>query len=77
MKTRKNYKNIGFSGKCPKSKMTPFFEKVFLTWVKKWALFTNCVFEKLCSSENTMSIVLAAKHSSCNKQLYVEETENL
>ena len=34
--------------------------------------FTNCVFEKLCSSENTVFRVFSAKHSSCNKKLYVE-----
>ena len=40
--------------------------------------FTNCVFEKLCSSENTSFIVFSAKHSSCNKKLYVDKkTENL
>ena len=34
---------------------------------------TNCVFEKLCSSENPIFIVLSAKHSSCNKKRYVEK----
>ena len=39
-----------------------------------WKLgFTNCVFEKLCSSENTRFIVFSAKNSSCNKKLYVEK----
>ena len=38
--------------------------------------FTNCVFEKLCSSENTIFIVFSAKHSSCNKKAVVEKTEN-
>ena len=48
---QKNYKNSGVSGHCPKPKMTPFLEKgVFLKWAKKVG-FTNCVFEKLCSSE--------------------------
>ena len=27
VKTRKNYKNSGFSGNCPKPKMTLFFER--------------------------------------------------
>ena len=50
--TRKNYKNSGFSGNCPKPKMTFFLKKVsFLTWVK---IGFYCVFEKLCSSENTI-----------------------
>ena len=30
--------------------------------------FTNCVFEKLCSSETTIFIVFSAKHSNCNKK---------
>ena len=28
--------------------------------------FTNCVFEKLCFSENTIFIVFSEKNSSCN-----------
>ena len=64
---RKNYKNCGFSGNCPKPKMTPFvLKKVFFEMVENLG-FTNCVFEKLCSSENTIFIVFSAKHSSCNK----------
>ena len=35
--------------------------------------FTNYVFEKLCSSESTIFIVFSAKHSNCNKKLYVEK----
>ena len=51
VQTGKNYKNSGFSGNCPKPKMTPFFWKMcFLTWVKKWVLLTvflkSCVFWK-------------------------------
>ena len=38
-----------------------------LAWVKKVG-FTNCVFEKLCSSENILFIVFSAKHSSCSKK---------
>ena len=71
--------NCGFSGNCPKPKMTPFFGKrCFLTWVKKWA-FTNCVFEKLCSSENTIFIFFSAKHNSCNKKAvcWKKNTENV
>ena len=30
--------------------------------------FANCVFEKLCSSQNTIFVVFSAKHSSCNKK---------
>ena len=45
--------------------MTPFFlENVFLF---------NSVFEKLCSSENTIFIVFSAEHSSCNENMYVEK----
>ena len=51
VQTRKNYKKCGFSGNCPKAKMTPFFGKrCFLTWVKKWVLLIvflkSCVFLK-------------------------------
>ena len=61
--TRKNYKNSGFSGNCPKAKMTPFFlKKVFFDMGEKVGL-ANCVFEKLCFPESTIFIVLSAKHS--------------
>ena len=47
MKTRKIYKNSGFSEACPKPKMTFLFGKgVVLIWVKKWVLLT--VFLKSC-----------------------------
>ena len=39
--------------------------------------FTNCVFEKLCSSENTTFIVFSANTEVVVKKLYVEQTENL
>ena len=39
-----------------------FFEKVFFDMGEKVG-FTNCVFEKLCFSENTIFIVFSAKHS--------------
>ena len=35
--------------------------------------FASCVFDKLCSSENTIFIVFSAKQSSCNKKLHVEK----
>ena len=35
--------------------------------------FTNCVFEKLCFSENTIFIVFSAKHSFSKQKLYVEK----
>ena len=44
-----------FQRKLPKTKMTPFLlKKVFWGWAKR-CFFTNCVFEKLCSLENTIS----------------------
>ena len=49
-----------------------FRKRCFLTWVKKWVLLT-AFFEKLCSSENTVFIVFSA-NSSCNKKLYVENS---
>ena len=55
------------SAKLPKTKNDTLFEKVFFFDMgEKWG-FTNCVFEKLCSSESTSFIVFSAKHSSCNK----------
>ena len=40
--------------------------------------FTNCVFEKLCFPENTIFIVLSAKHSfSKIKTVCRKKTENL
>ena len=41
---------------------TFFLKRVFFDMVEKLG-FTNCVFEKLCLSENTMVIVFSAKHS--------------
>ena len=35
--------------------------------------FTNCVFEKLCFSENTIFIVFSAKHSFSKAKMYVEK----
>ena len=61
---------IVVSAELPKTKNdTFFFEKgVFFFDMGEKVGFTNCVFEKLCSSENTIFIVLSAKHSSCNKK---------
>ena len=57
--------------------MTPFFEKgVFFDMGEKLG-FTNCVFEKLCSSENTIFIVFSAKHSSCNKKAVCWEKQKI
>ena len=47
---QENYKNSAFSENCPKPKMTPFFKMVFFDIGER-------VFEKLCSSENTIFIV--------------------
>ena len=63
VKTRTNYKNSGFSGNCPTTKMTFFFQKGFFDMGEKVG-FTKCIFEKLCSSK----IVVFSKHSSCNKK---------
>ena len=51
--TAKNYENSGFSRSCPKPKMTLFSEKGVFGMGEK-VVSTNCVFEKLCSSENTV-----------------------
>ena len=39
--------------------------------------FTNCVFEKMCFSENTIFMVFSEKHSSCNKKLHVEKKQKI
>ena len=67
METRKTIK-IVVSAEIVQNlnKMTSFL-KVFLDMGENLG-FTNCVFEKLCSSENTIFIVFSAKHSSCNKK---------
>ena len=53
--------------------MTPFFEKgVFFDMGEKVG-FTNCVFENLCSSENTIFIVLSENTAVATKKLYVEK----
>ena len=47
--SQENYKNSGFSGNCPKPKVTPFFgKKCLLARAKKWFLLT--VFLKSCAS---------------------------
>ena len=76
-KPEKNIKYDGFSGNCPKPKMTPFFwKRCFLTWVERLG-FTNCVFEKLCSSENTIFIVFSEKHCSCNQKAVCWEKQKI
>ena len=62
VQSRKHYKNRGFSGNCKNKNDTFFWKKVFFDMVEKVG-FTNCVFEKLCLSENTIFIVFSAKHS--------------
>ena len=38
--------------------------------------FTNCVFGKRCFAENTIFIVLSAKHSNCRKHVCWTKAEN-
>ena len=78
VQTRKHYKNSGFSGNCPKPKMTLFFGKrCFLKWVKKWVLLT--VFLKSCVffSENTIFIMFSEKHSSCNTNTVCKQKQKI
>ena len=59
--SRKHYKNSGFSGNWPKHKNDTFLlKKVFFDMGEKVG-FTNCVCEKLCSSENTILTVFSEK----------------
>ena len=57
VQTRKNCKNSGFSGNCPKPKTTPLFWKKVFSDMGEQVGFTNCVFEKLCFAENTIFIM--------------------
>ena len=66
--TRNNSKNGGFSGDLPKTKNDIFLEKGVFGVCEK-VVFTNCVFEKLCSSESIIFIVFSTKHSSCSKKI--------
>ena len=77
VQTRKNYKNSGFSGNCPKPKMTPFFGKgCFLTWVKKWVLLT--VFFKSCVFLKTQFLSCFQQNTAFQKQkLYVEKKQKI
>ena len=53
--------------------MTPFFGKAVFDMGEKVG-FTNCVFEKVCFSENTIFIVFSAKHSfSKNKNCMMKK----
>ena len=71
-KTSKNKKIVVSAEIAQNQKRHLFFEKGVSDMGEKVG-FTNCVFEKLCSSENTMFIEFSAKHSNCNKKLYVEQ----
>ena len=53
-----------------------FWKKGFFDMVEKVG-FTNCVFEKLCFSENIIFIVFSAKHSFLKKTVCWQKTENL
>ena len=67
----------GFSGNCPKPKMTPFLGKrCFLTWVKKWVLLT--VFLKSCVLLKTLFYsVFRQTQLFRNKICMLNKTENL
>ena len=70
VKTRQNNKNSGFSGNCPKPKMTPlFWKRVFFSMGEK-VIFTNCVFAKLCHS---IFLCFQQNTAVAVKQMYVEK----
>ena len=60
-------KNVVSAEIAQNQKWHLLFEKGFFDMGERVG-FTNCVFEKLCSSEDAIFIVLSAKHSSCNKK---------
>ena len=76
VQTKKNNKNSGFNGNCPKPKMTPFFGKrCFLTWLKKWALLT--VFLKSCVFLKTRFHIVFQQNTALQKQkVYAQKTDN-
>ena len=57
--------NFWFQQKLPKTKT--FFVGKGVFGMGEKVVFTNCVFEKLCSRENTIFRVFSAKHNSCSK----------
>ena len=65
--TTKKNKNSGLDGIASKQKWH-FFEKKKGFGMGEKEGFTSCVFEKLCSAENTICIVFPARHSSCSKK---------
>ena len=71
VKTRKNYK-IVVSAEIAQNLKRHFFRQRCFGMGQK-VVFTNCIFEKLCSLENTIFIVFSAKHSSCSKNVYVDK----
>ena len=71
VKTRKNYK-IVVSAEIVQNLKWHFFWKVFLPLCENLG-FTNCVFEKLCSCENTIFIVLSENTAVAIRKLYVEK----
>ena len=77
-KPGKNYKNSGFSGNCPKPKMTPFFGKRCFWHGWKSGFYSLCFRKAVCFfSENTIFIVFSEKHSSCNTNIVCKQnTEN-
>ena len=77
VQSRKNYKNRGFSGNCPKPKMTPFlWKRCFLTWLKKRVLLT--VFLKSCVFLKTLFYSVFSKTQFFrNKNCMLKKTENL
>ena len=56
--------------------MTPFLGKGVFEMGEKVG-FTNCVFEKLCFSENTIFIVFSEKHSSCNTNTVCKQKQKI
>ena len=69
---KKNYKIVVSAEIAQNPKRHLFLKKVFFDMGEKVG-FTNCVFEKLCSSENTIFIVFSAKHGSCNRNCMLKK----
>ena len=72
VKTKRNYKNSGFSGNCPKPNMTLFFEKrFFLAWVKKLVLL--CFWKAGLFWKHYVYSVFSKNTAIVVKKLYVKK----
>ena len=68
---------IGVSAEIAQNQTLHLFYEKGVFYMGEKVGFTNCVFEKLCSSENTIFIVFRQNTAVAIKKLYVEENRKL